>query len=318
MSIKTLKISSFLISVFLIGGGLLEVGREDVGDILASGAALILACLLIGAAAPAANAVFREKNVRDEKSVAKRISLFVFGIFASVAAIFVAVGTARDFSTLASNVLLLRAPSVLVLILFLLFCGYLASKGGEVIKKFAFISMLVLGSGAILLLLLSLPQLSPGNAAPTDELRFDLSAVISRLLKVFIPVCVAVVFLACERRQDEKLAIYPRCAVAGILIGSAVLSICRLNVLLLFGKDFAQTEALPYAAAVSTISAGKLFLRMEGLSYLMYFLSTAVRATVSIGTVAAILSKLLPRRAKKSVLALITAVIVFVIASVTK
>lgn len=87
---------------------------------------------------------------------------------------------------------------------------------------------------------------------------------------------------ACE--ITEKHPLTPLSAISGVLIGGAFLLISYFNVALLLGTDMARGEEYPYSVAVSAISAGKLFMRMEAFSYAIYFLTVATRTAIAIGT----------------------------------
>ena len=67
--------------------------------------------------------------------------------------------------------------------------------------------------------------------------------------------------------------------------------ICFLGVLLLLGGGFGATLEYPYATAVSTVTAGKLFARLEGFAYLTYYVSSALRVSVCISLVSTLVSR---------------------------
>ena len=284
------------ISLFLIGGELLTVGKESASDAYSSAVAFLVAILFLGAASPAARMIFCVPDIRRTESVAHRISLVVFGIFAVAASVYVALDTARDFSEFAVNVMLLRAPRLPVSLLFLGFCTYLASRGAETVKKYAFLSAVGVGACAVLLILLSLPVLDLDNfrfGGGTPDVERSVGAFVSK----FAPICVALVFFGCEwgaSGTQRAARLSPRAAVIGLLVGGAILTVCHFNVALLLGGALAREQTYPYSVAVSAVSTGKLFMRTEGLSYVMYFLSMTTRAALAIGTVIAVLKKLLP------------------------
>jgi amino acid transporter len=90
-----------------------------------------------------------------------------------------------------------------------------------------------------------------------------------------------------EVAQSSKKtpALTPLSAILGALLGGAFLILCYFNVMLLLGGESARGEEYPYSLAVGAISAGKLFMRMEAVSYAMYFLASTLRASVAVGLI---------------------------------
>ncbi len=71
-------------------------------------------------------------------------------------------------------------------------------------------------------------------------------------------------------------------AFGGLFCGNLLLAVCILNSVLLFGSDFAGKLKYPYASAISTVTLGNLFTRMDGFAYLIFFASVIVKITVCI------------------------------------
>lgn len=291
---------SFSIALFLIGGELLDVGLGNAVEAYSSGIAFIIACLALSAAAPAARAVFGAAHISEIKSILRRITFIVFGILVVAAALFVALDTAKDFSDFAAKVMFLRAPASPIGILFLLFSAFLASRGEKTVKKFAMISLIAVLLSAVLLILLSLPTLDLRNLSFDADATPNPNEVADIFVSKFASICVALVYFGheCDAKKGSHLT--SRAALIGVLLGGAILTVCYANVTLLLGGALANSEEFPYSVAVSAVSAGKLFMRMEGFSYVMYFLSMSVRAAICIGTIISILKCILPRLKKQS------------------
>lgn len=284
------------ISAFLIGGELLTVGRESVSEAYSSGIAFLLALLILSAAASAARTVFEEHKNEKAPGIFKRISVSIFSVLAAAASLFVVIETAMDFSGFAADVMLLRAPRLPVAIIFLIFCTFLASKGERAVRKFAFLSAVAVGACAALLILLSLPSLDIKDVT-FDKGSIDVGYTVSSFVRKFAPVCIALVYfsLGCgEKKSCARLT--PPAAFLGVLIGGAILTICHFNVTLLLGSALARGESIPYSSAVGALSTGKLFMRVEGLSYAMYFFSMSSRLSIAIGTLIALSKRFLPLR----------------------
>lgn len=73
--------------------------------------------------------------------------------------------------------------------------------------------------------------------------------------------------------------------LSGISVGAILLVICILNSVLLFGADMAGELQYPYANAISTVTFGNLFSRLDGFSYFIYFVTALIKITVCVKVV---------------------------------
>ena len=77
-------------------------------------------------------------------------------------------------------------------------------------------------------------------------------------------------------------------AVSGAVLGNLTLAFCILNSLLLFGNKFAGRLDYPYAFAISTVTFGNLFCRLDGFAYFIYFASCLIKITLSVSIIKSI------------------------------
>ena len=197
----------------------------------------------------------------------------------------------NEFSGFVSSTMLPHLPNAAASALFLLFCSYLASAKAECIKKFALISAAVAAVCTLFLFALSFPDFKPERlSALADGWRsLTVEGVIAAFSSAFAPAVVAIVFLAASGEGRPSTGIW------GVLISLLLLSLCYLNVLLLLGEGFGAAQPYPYFSAIGTVTAGKLFARMEGFAYAAYYASAAVRVSVCISLVTLPLKKLAKR-----------------------
>ena len=114
--------------------------------------------------------------------------------------------------------------------------------------------------------------------------------------KIFAPTVLALVYLSGDSERGE---LGYRGAILSVIFASLMLLICRLNVSFLFGESFAAALDNPYSEAVSTVNAGKLFARMEGWAYLMYYAASALRGTVCLSLSRRLLFSVAPKLCEK-------------------
>lgn len=276
-------------ALFIFAGNMLTVGRG--GAVTAS--ELILSAALASAVLPvaayAANAIFAEKK---PCGALQKTALVIFSLAVSAAALYVAAVTVKEFSSFAAEVMFLRIPDVAVGVIFVAVCSYLGSCGGGTLKKFAFACAVFVSVTAVLLLALSLPNLKFERIYELISASKDLTVggVLSVFSAVFAPAVLAVVYLSSEGGVRIRSPFY------GVIISAVLLLICFLNVFLLLGGAFGAAQDYPYATAVSTVTAGKLFARMEGFAYMMYYAAGAVRVSLCISLVSVLAERLLRRR----------------------
>ena len=77
----------------------------------------------------------------------------------------------------------------------------------------------------------------------------------------------------------------------GVSGGCGLSALVLLNSVMLFGAELAGKFDYPYSAAISTISVGYLFSRMDGFSYFLGFACALVRIGVCITTVKSLFKK---------------------------
>ncbi len=73
--------------------------------------------------------------------------------------------------------------------------------------------------------------------------------------------------------------------LSGISVGAVFLIISILNSVLLFGAEMSGELLYPYANAISTVTFGNLFFRLDGFSYFIYFVTALIKITVCVKVV---------------------------------
>ena len=72
---------------------------------------------------------------------------------------------------------------------------------------------------------------------------------------------------------------------SGVIIGACLLGMCILSPILLFGAQLSGQLDFPNSYAVSTVTVGRLFTRLDGFAYFVYFVSSVIKITVCISVV---------------------------------
>ena len=85
--------------------------------------------------------------------------------------------------------------------------------------------------------------------------------------------CVVLVFFGNSTQKPLKQQYF------GLLLGAAVMSVSFLNVLAVLG-GVTENLSYPYVTVTETVSVGRLYTRLEGFSYAVYFISALIKTSV--------------------------------------
>ncbi len=282
-------------ALFYLGGELLlpEMRAEHGADRIA---AFVLGLLFLSAAAPGLWSVFSASHLRRERGIFSKLLLVALGLLGIGGAFYVAMKTAADFSEFSFDVMLLRQPSWIISGLFLAFSAYLGSKDIKTIKKYALVVIVLAIIITSVLLCLSIPEADIRQVNITLG-EFNFNSAVRIFLTDFLPVTVLMSALFSEERRRESGVAFP---ALGLAVAAFLLLRCYFNVVLIFDGSFAATLKYPYSAAVSTVTLGDSFFRMEGLSYLVCFGAGTLRCAACISLFASVCHKLISPRMKKA------------------
>ena len=269
-------------ALFLTGGGLVAI--LECGSYSFFIAAL-LGALALFAAFWGAKSIFKAKR----KGGASKLICGVATVFGVLLCGVVLFHSAREVGRFAANVMGIRAPYKVLCISFLGFCAILASKGVRVIKKYSLVAFAVVLICTLLIFGFSIPSAELSNLSEISLGKFSAADTGMIFAEVFAPLLIALIYFSAERKKRRLKHRTSLCAPLGLLIGVALLSVCFFNVVLLLG-NYAAAERYPYFSAAGAVSAGRLFLRIEGAAYFIYLAAVTVRGGVSVATAAALLT----------------------------
>ena len=185
------------------------------------------------------------------------------------------------FVGFASETILPSVSSVIIGAVFLLCIIYTFTKHNSVILKFSLFAFFI---AAILIVIFFILSSKEYRADNIFLLSFpDISEVIKQsyycFVGVFLPVPLGFLWQKGELGKVNKKA-----SIIGFCLGGIFLTLTFLNTLLLFDADVSARLEFPYASAISTVTVGYLFSRMDGFSYFIYFACVLVKTVVLLGT----------------------------------
>ena len=260
-----------LSALFTLGGIGLGMPSRNCGGFTFLGFTAAAACAAVICAASAfAMHLFRGKKINP------RLFKALLAVL-SLAAFYEGTETLIDFINLAGKILLPETHRFFIVLPFTAAAVYLSSRGEGVMFKFSVICFVFTVISVAIFFALSAKDFNtdllkadgmPGKPeliAETKPWFFRLA-----LPAALIPLIPSVFGVNARKRT----------AVYGSGLGLAAAALCLAEVLLLFGTGFAARLDFPLCAAVSTVTVGPLFTRMDGFVYCLYFAVSLIKTAV--------------------------------------
>lgn len=276
-----------LAALFILGNGVitLPVKTADEYSFLAYLISVAAAFIFYFLLKPFINKIFTQNT---SSSKPKKLIFLVVSLITVLICFWYSAITFLDFTEFSNEVLLQNYSRIIPLLFFVLVLAVFVKCRTEGFLKYTLIAFFVTAIIIILFFLLSTENLSGRNAVIFS---FPKLKVLYTQLKPYFFYLIFSVLLVSAYEACFLGSIKNKATVLGIFSGFLLLGICILNSLMLFGPDFAATLSYPYASAVSTVTVGRLFTRLDGFSYFVYFASCITKITVCIKLIYFILKK---------------------------
>ncbi len=189
-----------------------------------------------------------------------------------------------DFILFVSQNLLPETQRFLIILPFVLVAIIFAKTQNSAILKFSLLSFGFCVVAIVLFFLTTLKDFTLSNIfiKTLPDANTLLEQTMPYTQKIVLPSLLLPIFAKIESQQKKT-------ALGGLTIGYILIGICLLNSLLLFGNEFSGRLDFPYAQAISTVTFGNLFTRMDGFSYFIYLVCCLIKITVCIDIIKAAL-----------------------------
>lgn len=282
-----------LAAIFILGDAVIILPSSDSGNYPLSGffAAAIGAALLYFAAFPLA----RRLIGRPLKSPVLRFFSLLLLTLAAVYALYSAGITFIRYADFVDKILLPETPKFLIAAVFILSAVYLATRRQEVILKLSLIAVFAAVVAVCLFFLLSAKDFKAENIFNYGFPNFSQLLKSSKpyFINVALPALLIPAYSALFTGKSRAGAPF-----LGLTTGLALTLLCLLESLLLFGAPLAERLSFPLAAAVSTVTVGSLFTRMDGIVYCLFFLPALIKTAVCMKLAFVALIKIFTERCK--------------------
>lgn len=258
-------------ALFVLGNGVIFLpaysGENLILSYLLAFASGLIICYL---------STFLAKFSYSENKSFKAFKIIIF-IFLCVFSIYTAAQCFIDFTDFVSEIMLPSFSKAIINLSFVLIVVFYQFKRQENILKFSLLAFV----GATVLILLFLLVLGEEFETKNISFSFNFKDIFLQSKDYFLSVFLPILILPFYQKKVFKKSDF-KTNFIGLLIGSALLLCCVLTSALLFGGPLTTRLFYPYASAVSTVSVGKLFTRMDGFSYILYFVSAITKINLCI------------------------------------
>ncbi len=250
-----------LASCFVLGNGILALPCENA-DMYTFLGYIISSVLVV--------AVFCLCSFLWDKSV-------LFLVPVSIYSLFVGAESFRSIAEFSHKVILPNTAPIWIYLSLGITVLFFALKGQAGLLKFSLISAVLVGGVIIFfaiasadrfdfrnIYIFSLPTLKNITAQTAPYFKNTVASAI--LLPIYFGL------LSAEKRKKYE--------ILGVIWGLALLGLGILTSLLLFTPSFAGKLEFPFNSAVSTVTVGRLFTRLDGFAYFVYFVCGIIKITV--------------------------------------
>ena len=283
MTEKTTKYKHLicLLGLFILGESVIATpySGADSLNVLALFCACAIAAVSVFLITPLLPPIFSDEN--EKKNPILRAAVTFCYCIAIIISLFSAAKAFVSLNDFVCEVMLIKTPRFITAFILAILAVVATAGDRNNIFKFSLISTVVCALIIVALFVFSIPNFELGNIIPYTYLPSHniLGQIAEYSLKVFAPCAVAVVYI-CATHEAPRGTIL----CDGVLLGGIMLLLCVANSILIFGAPTAAKMQFPYSDAVSLVSIGELYTRMDGLSYLLIFISTATKITVCLKT----------------------------------
>ncbi len=265
-----------LCGVFVLGNGIITLPRSGADEFtfsafLAVGVCLLISFYIICVIADGLN------KINFTRNLLLRTVSSIFLLALAVFSLFCAADTFLQVTDFFSKVLLAQTSRFSVCLVFGAAVLYFALKRQENLLKFCLVGIVLVTAVIVFFFIAASDNYNLRNIfvfrLPSME-EFK-NQVKPYLVNPLIHSLILPFFLLFTFKDTCKSA-----GNLGVALGLVLLSLGLLSSVLLFGADIAGELNFPFNSAVSTVTVGRLFTRLDGFAYFVYFICSLVKITV--------------------------------------
>lgn len=288
---KKAKFTPHIIAIsalFVLGNGILSLPSRgaDGFTFLAFLISLPLTLLIFWLA----SLIFTKiSQTKSSSGAFKKAVYIIFLISAGIFALFSGADTFKALTNFVSAVMLPETPLFLIVAVFLVAVIYFFFQKEKSILKFDLICGVLTTAAVIFFFVTASDRYDFRNIFifRLPNVKELISQLKPYLINPVVGVVVLPVFLKGVLRE-KKL----KSGIFGVIAGGIFLGLGILSSVLLFSPEIAGILQFPFSSTVSIVTVGRLFTRLDGFAYFVYFVCGLSKITVCIFSVRWILKEL--------------------------
>ena len=264
-----------LSAIFIIGSAVINLPVRGSNEFSFLGF-MITAVLLVGVYW-LFSAVLNKINVNEKSKVIAKVLYSVFILSAGVFALFCLAETFLSITQFVSKIILLQTSKFFIVLIFAVVIVFFALKSKECILKFSLITFVLITAVIVFFFIAAMDKYELRNIYVFKLPRFNeiLTQMKPYLINPLSHSIILPIYLKLEWGKTKGES-----GVLGAVIGCVLLGFCVLSPILLFGAGVSGELQFPFASAVSTVTVGRLFTRLDGVAYFVYFVTSLIKSSV--------------------------------------
>ncbi|MBO5726400.1 MAG: GerAB/ArcD/ProY family transporter, partial [Clostridia bacterium] len=174
--------------------------------------------------------------------------------------------------------------------IYILLALFLATRKKKVIYVLSLFAFIITAISFIVIFVLSAPHIDFDLLRQSFTLNVKSLTVETLFLAAYGigQIIFAAVFIGKLPQKNKQQKVY----MYGLIIGIALLLITALNIILVLGSDLISKVQYPYSAMTGIITLGNSFSRMDGITYLIYFITSLIKSAVILKVIIAVANKI--------------------------
>lgn len=294
----------FLSALFVLGNAIITFPKNGADDNTFLGflIAFVVSLILAIPICKAVDYLFFSERIQNKKIIT------VIYVIASAFIVFDAAVCFGDFTDFVTHSILPDASRLLISIVLLLVLLWSATRPDSTILKFSLFSFVVVAAVLVFFFIFSIKSMHIEYIflLSLPDFHDVILQTLPYLYGVFLSTITTLIY--------QKMlfgALKPSRGVVAIAVSGVMFSIALLNSILLFGSQLSGEYKYPYADAISVVSIGDLFTRMDGFAYFVFFATCFIKLTVSVFVISGLFGRMGVKN--KKITAAVATVIVFVL-----
>ncbi len=208
-----------------------------------------------------------------------KVIFYIEAVLVVAAAVYGAIVTFLDYILFLKAEQIPQSQVVWLVVVFAAVCTYFATRHISAIYKYCLFAVVLV---VLIMLVCIVGGIKVFDYDNFGQGKWNSLSFVKNYLSFFLPIIVLPLWVKPYNQSLKPLAF-------GVTGGFLLLGITTLQTVLTLGENF--NVSYPYLKAVSVISSGSLFTRLDGLVWFLFFVSSVVKITICIKTVFEILKQ---------------------------